>query len=74
MDVGFFAGADAGACGLDGLALEVGVQGQVVETAVCETVSIICLTRQQDIFFKSSLPIFNCRKTLCECGTDISHS
>lgn len=41
MDVGFLPGTDTWACRLEGMTLEVGVEGQVVKTAICEAISII---------------------------------
>ena len=41
MNVGFFAGADARACGVEGSALEMGVKSEVVEAAVGEAVAVI---------------------------------
>ena len=41
VDVGFFADADAGADAVDGIAFEMRVQGEVVETAVGEAVAVI---------------------------------
>lgn len=41
VDVGFFADADAVACAVEGGAFEVGVEGEVVESAVGEAVSVI---------------------------------
>lgn len=46
MDVGFFAGADYGAGSAEGFALEVRVQGEVVETAVREAVAVVCGVRE----------------------------
>ncbi len=40
-DVGFFADADLVAYGVEVFALEVGVEGEVVEAAVCEAVAVI---------------------------------
>lgn len=42
VNVGFFARADALAGRVQGFALEVGVQGEVVEAAVGEAVAVIC--------------------------------
>ncbi len=41
VDVGFLAHADAIACAVEDGSLEVGVEGEVVETAVGEAVSVI---------------------------------
>ncbi len=53
VDVGFFARADHLPGRVQGLALKVRVQREVVETAVCESVAVICwnlATRQQLLF------------------------
>lgn len=41
VDVGFLAGTDAGAGAVEGVALQVGVEGEVVEAAVGEAVAVV---------------------------------
>ena len=41
VDVGFFAGANTGACGGEGVPREVGVEGKVVKAAVGEAVAVV---------------------------------
>ena len=41
VDVGFFANADAVACAVEGFVFEVGVECEIVEAAVGETVTIV---------------------------------
>lgn len=41
VDVGFFTGADAGAGAVEGVALQMGVEGEVVEAAIGEAVAVV---------------------------------
>lgn len=41
VDVGFFANADAVACAVESFVFKVGMEGEVVEAAVSETVTIV---------------------------------